>query len=121
MPPEALTLPTAYADPAVKAFGKALRVALTFEDDYASLIDFENAETPEAFAEAVKKFLRRNYQSGSKPSAGDLERLMTMAATRQDVRILRAAIISYGLARWDKKDVEVLQQEQDTELKEGQS
>jgi len=106
MPPEPLTLPTAYADPAVKAFGTALRAALSFGNDYASLMDFENAETPEAFAEAVKKFLRRNYQSGSKPSATDLERLMTMAATPQDVRVLRAAIISYGLARWDKKATE---------------
>jgi len=99
-----LILPTAYADPAVQAFGKALRIALTFDQDYASLMDFENAETPEAFSEAVKKFLRRNYKSGSKPSASNLERLMALAKTGQDVRILRAAIISYGLARWDKKE-----------------
>lgn len=104
MSSEGLTLPAAYADPAVQAFGKALRVALTFEQDYASLMDFENAETPEAFNDAVKKFLRRNYKSGSKPSAADLERLMALAQTEQDVRILRAAIISYGLARWDKKE-----------------
>jgi hypothetical protein len=31
---------------------------------------------------------------------------MTMAATPHDVRVLRAAIISYGLARWDKKATE---------------
>ena len=99
-----LLLSAAYADSAVQAFGKALRVALTFEQDYASLMDFENAETPEAFGDAVKKFLRRNYKSGSKPSAGDLEQLMALATTEQDVRILRAAIISYGLARWDKKE-----------------
>lgn len=104
MPPEALTLPAAYGDPAVQAFGKALRAALTFEDDYASLMDFENAETPEAFAEAVKRFLRRNYKSALKPSASDLERLMTMARSPHEVRLLRAAIISYGLSRWDKKE-----------------
>ena len=99
-----LLLSAAYADSSVQAFGKALRVALSFEQDYASLMDFENAETPEAFGDAVKKFLRRNYKSGSKPSAGDLEQLMALAKTEQDVRILRAAIISYGLTRWDKKE-----------------
>lgn len=104
MSSEGLTLSAAYADPAVQAFGKALRVALTFERDYASLMDFENAETLEAFNDAVKKFLRRNYKSVSKPSAADLARLMALAQTEQDVRILRAAIISYGLARWDKKE-----------------
>ena len=104
MPNSSLTLSTAYAEPAVQAFGKALRIALTFEQDYASLMDFENAETPEAFGDAVKKFLRRNYKSGSKPSAGELEQLMALAKTEQDVRILRAAVISYGLARWDRKE-----------------
>lgn len=99
-----LALPTAYADPAVQSFGKALRVALTFDQDYASLMDFENAETPEAFSEAVKKFLRRNYKSASKPSSADLEHLMSLAKTQHDVWILRAAIISYGLARWEKKE-----------------
>jgi|SRR5881409_2455525 len=99
-----VTLAGVYGDPAVQAFGKALRAALTFDQDYASLMDFENAETPEAFSDAVKKFLRRNYKSGTKPNAGDLERLMLLATTDASVRILRAAIISYGLARWDKKE-----------------
>ncbi len=99
-----LTLPAAYADSAVQAFGRALRIALTFDQDYASLMDFENAETPEAFRDAVKKFLRRNYKSGSKPSAAELEHLMALAKTEQDVRVLGAAIISYGLARWDKRE-----------------
>lgn len=104
MPSEVLTLPVAYADPAVQAFGKALRAALTFEQDYASLMDFENAETAEALSEAVKKFLRRNYKSGHKPSPAELERLMALAQTERDVRILRAAIISFGLTRWEKKE-----------------
>ncbi|MGC8793657.1 MAG: hypothetical protein ACP5U2_09740 [Bryobacteraceae bacterium] len=104
MSSESLTLPAAYGDPAVQAFGKALRAALSFEEDYASLMDFENAETPEAFAEAIKRFLRRNYKSGVKPSASELERVMAMARTAQDVRLLRAAIVSYGLVRWDKKE-----------------
>lgn len=104
MPSESLPLPIAYGNPAVQAIGKALRVALTFDQDYASLMDFENAETPEAFGDALKKFLRRNYKSGSKPSASDVEDLMALAKTEQDVRVLRAAIISYGLARWDKKE-----------------
>jgi hypothetical protein len=100
-----LTLPVVYADPAVQAFGKALRAALSFEQDYASLMDFENAETPEAFGEATKKLLRRNHnkEKWPKPTASELERLMALAKTDHEVRILRAAIISYGLARWDKK------------------
>jgi hypothetical protein len=104
MSSDKLTIPAAYADPVVKALGKALRVALSFEQDYASLMDFENAETPEAFGNAVKKFLRRNYKNPSKPTASDVDGLMALARSEQDVRILRAAIISYGLARWDKKE-----------------
>jgi hypothetical protein len=104
MSSESLTLPAAYAHPAVQAFGKALRVALTFDQDYASLMDFENAETPEDLGDAVKRFLRRNYRSGSKPSAADLEHLMSLAKTEDDVHILRTAIISYGLVRWEKKE-----------------
>lgn len=99
-----LTLSEAYADPAVQAFGKALRAAMTFEKDYGSLMDFENAETPESFNNAVKRFLRRNYGSGTRPTAGDLERLMSMAHNGRNVRTLRSAIISYGLSRWDKKE-----------------
>ncbi len=101
---ERLTLPEAYGDPAVQAFGRALRGALTFDQDYASLMDFENAETPDAFGEAVKRFFRRNYKAGLKPAASDLERLMSLARSDADVRVLRSAIISYGLARWDKKE-----------------
>ncbi len=104
MPREPLTLAHVYTEPAVKAFGKALRAALTFDEDYASLMDFENAETPEAFAEAVRRFLRRNHKSGVRPSASDLEELMQLARDPKDVRVLRAAIISYGLTRWDKKE-----------------
>lgn len=104
MCPDVLTLPAAYADPAVQAFGKALRVAMTFNRDYASLMDFENAETAEALGEAVKKFLRRNYNSASRPTASDIARLMGMTRSVRDVRVLRTAIISYGLARWDKKE-----------------
>jgi hypothetical protein len=101
---ERLSLPAAYGDPAVKIFGRALRAALTYDNDYASLMDFENAETPDGFGEAVKRFLRRNYKAGVKPAASDVERLLSLARTDADVRILRSAIISYGLARWDKKE-----------------
>lgn len=104
MPPDSLRLAEVYSTPAVKAFGKALRAALSFEEDYASLMDFENAETPEAFAEAVRRFLRRNHKSAVRPAAADLEQLMALARTPQDVRVLRAAIISYGLTRWDRKE-----------------
>jgi hypothetical protein len=99
-----LSLPAAYSDPAVKAFGQALRAALSFDQDYASLIDLENVETPAAFGEAITRFMRRNYKTGLKPAASDLERLMSLARTDADVRTLRSAIISYGLVRWDKKE-----------------
>ncbi len=99
-----LTLPTAYADEAVQAFGKALRAAMTFEQDYASLVELEGAETAEGFAAAIQRFLRRNHKSPSRPREGQLERLMALAKTTDDVRILRAAIISYGLTLWDKKE-----------------
>jgi len=102
-----LTLPAAYGHPAVQAFGRALRAALTFQpQDYASLMDFENAETPEAFGEAVKKLLRRNHSRDRwpKPTASHVEHLMDLAKTEQEVRILRSAVISYGLSRWDKKE-----------------
>jgi hypothetical protein len=94
-----------YSDPAVKAFGKALRIALGFDQDYASLIELENVETPEDMAEAIRKFLRR-YKRGAKPSETDLESLMRLADSPAAVRILRAALVSYGLVQWDKEDKE---------------
>ncbi len=102
--PDRLSLPAAYGDPAVRAFGRALRAALTFDQDYASLMDFENVETPSGLGEAVKRFLRRNYRAGVRPAASEIERLMSLARTEADVRTLCSAIISYGLARWDKKE-----------------
>ncbi|SRR5581483_9601019 len=106
MPNNTLTLAEAYANASVQTFGKALRAALTFQQDYASLMDFENAEKPEAFAEAVSKLLRRNQskERWPKPTAADVEHLMALARSEADIRILRTAIISYGLAQWDKKE-----------------
>lgn len=121
----------------MKSFGKALRAALTFERDYASLMDLENAETPEDFAEAIKRFLRRNYRGREKqeaeaavqmaggekaetrhfslPSESQLERLMSLIEDREDVRIVRNAIVSYGLARWERRQASEETLEEETE------
>lgn len=64
MPKAEPSLIEVYASPPVKAFGRALRYALWRDGDYASLIEFENAESPTKFADAVRKFLRR-YRSGA--------------------------------------------------------
>jgi hypothetical protein len=63
MPSSDSKLSDVFAEESVKSFGKCLRYALWRDEDYASLIEFENAETPTQFADAVRKFLRR-YRSG---------------------------------------------------------
>jgi|SRR5579883_41004 hypothetical protein len=128
-----ISLASVFAEESIKSFGKCLRYALWRDDDYASLIEFENAETPLQFAEAVRKFLRR-YRSGGfmdealrtqasemrkhnrwdelrrtlrqneigpRPTEGNLERLTQLANNAQGVRLVRAAIISYGLTKRD--------------------
>lgn len=120
-----------YGSPPVKSFGRALRYALWRDDDYASLIEFENAESPVGFAAAVRKFLRR-YRSGEymskelrdkadslrrqnrwdalkrllrqngigpRPTDVDLEALVRLAADSDRVRVVTAALISYGLTK----------------------
>lgn len=102
MPTAERRLPDVYTNPAVKAFGKALRIALWLDQDYASLIELENAEDPVSFAEAIRKFLRR-YNHGAKPRDADLESLMQLVGTQDEVRVVRSAVVSYGLVQWDKK------------------
>lgn len=144
MPDSETSLSAVFEEESIKSFGKCLRYALWRDEDYASLIEFENAETPLQFAEAVRKFLRR-YRSGSfmdqalrtraselrkqnrwdelrralrqheigpRPTEGHLERLTQLANDSQGVRLVRAAIISYGLTKRDpRKEVEEMEKE----------
>lgn len=94
-----------YSDEAVKEFGDTLRKALRFEEiqDYASLIEIENAERPEDFAEAIKNFLRRYESSArklglSRPKQISLEKIMSLV-DQHGVRVVRAALISHALLR----------------------
>lgn len=94
-----------YSDAALKDFGDALRKALRIEDiqDYASLIELENAEKPDDFAEAIKKFLRR-YESHARrkelkrPKEESLEKIMSLV-DQYGVRLVRAALISHALVK----------------------
>jgi hypothetical protein len=94
-----------YSDAALKDFGDALRKALRIEDiqDYASLIELENAEKSDDFAVALKNFLRR-YESHARrkelkrPKEESLEKLMSLV-DQYGVRLVRAALISHALVK----------------------
>jgi len=101
-----LGLAEVYSHKAVREFGQALRRALRTEQvqDFASLIDLENAEKQEAFAEAVRKFLRRNFRHAEErgwfwPGSESLEELMSLVDA-YGVPVVRAALISHALT-WE--------------------
>jgi hypothetical protein len=76
-------------------------------DDFASIMDLEFAETPEAFADALKRFLRRfETLAGRKklrrPSQESLEQLAALIDT-YGVRLVRAALISHALVRVERE------------------
>lgn len=92
-----------YSNEAIKDFGHCYRNALRQKDDYASLTELENVETKEDFAEAIKKFLRRNFsKEGWKPRESSLEEVMRLV-DENGVRIVRAAIISHALT-WKERE-----------------
>ena len=98
-----------YSHKAVREFGQALRRALRTQavQDFASLIDLENAETEEAFAEAIRKFLRRNFRHAEEqgwfwPGSESLEELMRLA-NNNGVPLVRAALISHALT-WEPQE-----------------
>jgi hypothetical protein len=91
-----------YSHPAVKRFGQAYRRALRdpSTQDYASLIDLENAETEERLAEALRRFLRRNHKAAQDKNwfwPGDQQLEEVMALAEGSVAMVRAAIESYAL------------------------
>ena len=99
-----------YSDDAIKDFGSALRKALRIEEiqDYASLIEIENAEKEDDFADAIRKFLRR-YESHARrmhlrrPTEESLEKLMKLIS-ENGVRLVRAALISHALVKATREE-----------------
>lgn len=91
-----------YSHPAIKRFGQAYRRALRDPSiqDYASLIDLENAETEQRLAEALRRFLRRNHKAALDKNwfwPGDQQLEEVMALAEENVALVRAAIESYAL------------------------
>lgn len=98
-----------FSHPAVREFGATLRRALRIGEDYASVLDFEFAETPEAFAEALKRFLRRfeglaRRKKLRRPAQESLEEIVRLV-DQHGVKVVRAALISHALVRGEQ-DVE---------------
>ena len=99
-----------YSDEAIKDFGSTIRKALRMEEiqDYASMIELENAEKEEDFADALRKFLRR-YESHARrlhlkrPTEESLEKLMKLVSD-YGVRLVRAALISHALVKGTREE-----------------
>jgi hypothetical protein len=108
--PEQGRLESVFSNDAIREFGATLRRALRENNDYASLMDFEFAETPEAFAEALHRFLRR-YESFARkehrrrPSENSLKEI-TKLVDLHGVQLVRAALISHALCRAEREEVE---------------
>lgn len=83
-----------YINEAIRDFGDCLRSAVFSNNDYASLTELEYAETKDAFAETIKKLLRRNYK-GWLPKEKSLEEVMKLVDD-YGVRLVRAVIISHA-------------------------
>ncbi len=123
-----------YKNQALKEFGEALGKAIGHEKDYASLTDFESAQTKVDFADALHRFLRRFHTMASKrenlwycPSDSGVEELAALVdqvareipgdmqvQEREAVRLVRAALVSRALAR-----ATYIRVEQDKESTEG--
>lgn len=97
-----------FSHPAVRELGATLRRSLRMNDDYASILDFEFAETPEAFAEALKRFLRRfeglaRRKNLRRPTQESLEAIAGLV-DQHGVKLIRAALISHALARSEREE-----------------
>jgi hypothetical protein len=96
----------------IKDFGSALRKAVRDKrsQDYASLVELEYVETPEDFAEVLKKFLRR-YETYAKrykikrPKEKNLDELVKLV-DKYGVRPVRAALIAHALVKSSKAEEE---------------
>jgi hypothetical protein len=102
-----------FKHPAIESFGKALRIAVGMNEDYASLVELDYAEKEDEFIFALKKFLRRldagarRYERehpgklSFKPNEKDLDEIISLAR-EYGVRLVCAAIISHALVRAEK-------------------
>ncbi|MCS7173480.1 MAG: hypothetical protein N0A24_08875 [Armatimonadetes bacterium] len=71
------------------------------------MLDLEFAETPEAFAEALKRFLRRfeglaRRKKLRRPTQESLEAVVSLVDFH-GVKIVRAALISHALVQGEQK------------------
>ncbi|MDW8006911.1 MAG: hypothetical protein RMJ05_09340 [Thermomicrobium sp.] len=94
-------LQTVYTHEAVRAFGGALRTALSLQQDFSSLVDLDGAERPDDFVEALKRFLRRfdalaRRRQLWRPNDRHLADVIGLVDT-YGVKVVRAAIISHAL------------------------
>ena len=106
-----------FSNPAVESFGKALRIAVGINQDYASLVELDYAEKEEDFVAILKKFLRRldasarRYERENpgkyafKPNEKDLDEVVKLTQEK-GVRLVCAAIISHALVRPEKGEKE---------------
>lgn len=94
----------------IKDFGSALRKAVIEGKDYASLVELEYVETPEEFAEIMKKFLRR-YESYAKryirkrPEEKSLDEIINLV-DKYGVKPVRSALIAHALVKSSKFEEE---------------
>ena len=107
-----------FKHPAVESFGKALRIAVKINEDYASLVELDYAERKEDLILALKKFLRRldanarRYERehpgkiAFKPNEKDLDEVIGLAE-QHGARLVCAAIISHALVRSEKEEEKV--------------
>lgn len=103
-----------FSNPAVREFGATLRRSLRMNDDYASILDLEFAETKESFAEALKRFLRRfeglaRRKNLRRPTQESLEE-MAQLVDQCGVKLVRAALISHALVRGEREEEQTVQQ-----------
>jgi hypothetical protein len=104
-----------FSNSAIESFGKALRIAVRINEDYASLVELDYAEKEDELAIILKKFLRRLDASARryerehpgkysfKPTEKDLDEIMRLAY-QYGVRLVCASIMAHALVRSEKGD-----------------
>lgn len=106
-----------FSNPAVENFGKALRISVGVNEDYASLVELDYVEKEKELVTALKKFLRRLDAGGRryerehpgkfsfKPDEKDLDEVIRLTQ-EYGVRVVCAAIMSHALVRAEKGEKE---------------
>jgi len=106
-----------FSNPSIENFGKALRIAVGINEDYASLVELDYVEKEEEFVTTLKKFLRRldagarRYERehpgkfAFKPNEKDLDEVVRLSQ-EYGVRLVCSAIMSHALVRSEKGEKE---------------